>query len=60
MPRTEITRPHYEQRCARYARDLIDAKWALIEPMMPAPKRLGRPRKTDLREIVNALLYLDV
>ncbi len=58
MPWTEITRPQYERRCARYASDLTDAEWALIEPMMPAPSRLGRPRKTDLREVVNALLYL--
>lgn len=58
MPWTEITRPHYERRCRRYASDLTDAEWALIEPMMPAPNRIGRPRKTDLREVVNALLYL--
>lgn len=58
MPWTEITRPHYERRCPRYASDLTDAEWALIEPMMPAPNRIGRPRKTDLREVVNALLYL--
>jgi hypothetical protein len=32
--------------------------WALIEPLMPAPNRIGRPRKTDLREVVNALLYM--
>ena len=25
---------------------------------MPAPNRIGRPRKTDLREVVNALLYM--
>ena len=24
---------------------------------MPPPKRRGRPRKTDLREVVNALVY---
>ena len=58
MPWTEITRPHYERRCPRYASDLTDAEWALIEPMMPAPNRIGRPRKTDLREVVNALLYM--
>lgn len=58
MPCTEITRPHYEGRCPRYASDLTDAEWALIEPMMPAPNRVGRPRKTDLREVVNALLYM--
>ena len=58
MAWTEITRPHYERRCARYASDLTDAEWALIEPMMPSANRIGRPRRTDLREVVNALLYL--
>ncbi|MEC5414136.1 IS5 family transposase [Aurantimonas sp. C2-4-R8] len=58
MPWTEITRPHYERRCPRYASDLTDQEWALIAPLMPSPNRIGRPRKTDLREVVNALLYL--
>lgn len=58
MAWTEITRAHYERRCARYASDLTDAEWALIAPMMPSANRIGRPRKTDLREVVNALLYL--
>ena len=58
MPWTETTRPHYERRCPRYASDLTDAEWALIEPLLPAPNRIGRPRKTDLREVVNALLYM--
>lgn len=58
MPWTETTRPHYERRCRRYASDLTDAEWALVAPLMPAPNRIGRPRKTDLREVVNALLYL--
>jgi len=52
MPWTEITRPHYERRCARYASDLTDEEWALIAPLMPSPNRIGRPRKTDLRELV--------
>jgi len=58
MPWTETTRPHYERRCPRYVSDLTDAEWALIAPLMPAPNRIGRPRKTDLREVVNALLYM--
>ena len=58
MPWTEITRPHFERRCPRYASDLTDEEWALDQPMMPALNRIGRPRKTDLREIVNALLYM--
>jgi len=58
MPWTETTRRHHERRCPRYASDLTDAEWALVEPLMPSPNRIGRPRKTDLREIVNALLYM--
>ncbi|MBC2887141.1 transposase [Ochrobactrum sp. CM-21-5] len=29
---------------------------SLIETLVLAPKHLGRPRKTDLREVVNAVL----
>ena len=58
MAWTETTRRHYERRCPRYASDLTDAEWALIEPLMPSPNRIGRPRKTALREVVNALLYM--
>ena len=40
-----------------YDSDLTDAQWSVLEPMLPPPKRRGRPRKTDLREVVNALVY---
>jgi putative transposase len=40
-----------------YPSDLTDAQWALLEPLLPRPSRRGRPRKTDVRELVNALLY---
>ena len=55
---TEITRPKYERAGRRYASDLADAEWRLIEPYMPAVKRLGRPQETDLRAIVDAILYI--
>lgn len=58
MPWSETTRPHYDRCCPRYASDLTDAEWALIAPMMPSPNRIGRPRTTDLREVMNALLYV--
>lgn len=57
-PWTEITRAHYERRCPRYASDLTDEEWTLIAPLMPSPNRIGRPRRTDLREVMNALLYM--
>jgi putative transposase len=58
MPWTEITRPQYRRPARRYASDLTDTEWALVAPFMPAPARLGRPRSTDLRSIVDALLYI--
>lgn len=58
MPWTEITRPHYRRDGQRYASDLTDAEWSHIEPFMPPRNKRGRPREQDLREVVNALLYM--
>ncbi len=41
-----------------YSTDLTDAQWALIESLIPAAQAGGRPRSVDLREVVNAVLYL--
>ena len=46
---TEITRRKYEREGQRYASDLTDAEWVVIEPHMPAVKPLGRPREIELR-----------
>jgi putative transposase len=40
-----------------YPSDLTDGQWAVLEPLLPLPSRRGRPRTTDLRELVNALFY---
>jgi putative transposase len=40
-----------------YPSDLTDEQWTVLEPLLPRASRRGRPRKTDLREIVNALFY---
>lgn len=58
MPWNDIARAEYARRTPRYASDLTDLEWELIAPMMPAPRRLGRPRTTDLREVMNAILYI--
>lgn len=44
-------------KIAVYDTDLTDAQWLLVEPLLPPPRRLGRPR-TDRRRILNALLYV--
>ena len=41
-----------------YPSDLTDAQWEIIRPLIPIYK-LGRPREVDLREVVNAILYLN-
>jgi len=41
-----------------YPTDLTDEQWAIIEPLIPPCKPGGRDRKTDMRELVNALRYL--
>src|ERR1039457_53944 len=58
MAWTEITRRKYRRDGLRYAGHLTDAKWARIEPLLPPASSLGRPRETDLRSVVNAILYM--
>ncbi len=58
MAWTEFIRPRYERSGGRYASDVSDAEWALIEPLMPAPRKVGRPRTTDLRDVFDAILYV--
>jgi putative transposase len=45
-------------RTNHYPSDLTDAQWALIEPHMPPEPGGGRPRKTDLRDVVDAIFYI--
>jgi putative transposase len=40
-----------------YPTDLTDAQWAVIEPLLPGPKPLGRP-PANRRKIINGLLYM--
>lgn len=43
-----------------YPSDLTDAQWSLIEGVIPKQdpsKKGGRPRSTDVREVVNTILY---
>ncbi|RVE88333.1 IS5 family transposase [Sinorhizobium meliloti] len=58
MAWTETTRRNYVRRTSGYASDVTDRDWDFVAPFMPAPRRLGRPRKTDLRDVLNALLYI--
>jgi putative transposase len=41
-----------------YPSDLADEQWHLIEEFLPKPKSRGRPRTTDMRSVINAILYI--
>ena len=45
-------------RMNHYPSDITDAQWALIEPHIPPEPGGGRPRKTDVRDVLDAILYL--
>ena len=55
---TEEARKRYAPRKDRYPSDLTDAEWELIEPLIPNAQRGGRPRSTDMREVMNAVRYV--
>ena len=55
---TETTQQQYRRDSLRYASDVTDEEWALVEGFLPRPRKLGRPRTTEMREVVNALLYM--
>ena len=58
MPWNETPRKQYTRVSRRYGSDLTDAEWEVRAPLLPPPSRRGRPRRVDLREIVNAIAYL--
>ena len=58
MPWTEFTRRQHSRTGGKYASDLTDAEWAVIEPLMPVRRPTGRPRRTKMRDVFDALLYV--
>jgi putative transposase len=42
-----------------YSSNLTDAQWTILEPLIPASKHGGRPRKVNMREVINTILYLN-
>jgi putative transposase len=41
-----------------YPTDLTDAQWKVIQPLLPPQKPRGRKRTVNLREVLNAILYV--
>ncbi len=44
---------------APYPSDLTAAQWERLAPLLPPPLPGGRPRSVDLREVLNAIFYLN-
>src|SRR3954468_16682340 len=55
---TEEHRRIHRHEGAGYPSDLRDAEWARLAPLIPEALPGGRPRKTDMRAAINAILYL--
>jgi hypothetical protein len=51
----DTSRRRHSRSELRYPSDLRDCEWAQIEPPLPPAKPGGRPRCTDLREVMNAI-----
>ncbi len=43
----------------RYPTDLTDRQWGLLAPLIPPAKAGGRPRRAEMREVMDAILYVD-
>ena len=48
-----------EQSSRRSPSDLTAQEWAILQPLIPPAKPGGRPRTVDMREMINAILYVD-
>lgn len=54
---THKNRARYDRSKLRYASDLTDDEWKLVEPLIPPGKSGGGKRTVVMREIVNGLMY---
>ena len=55
---TATTRAQHMRDGLRFASDLTDAEWAVLEPLLPPISPVGRPPAWPLRELVNAMFYV--
>ena len=58
MTWTGIARQEHSRKGLRYSSDMTEREWELAAPFIPPAKRGGRRRTTDMREVMNALLYI--
>ena len=56
---TEDDRQTHRPRSGRYPSDVSDEEWAIVAPMIPPARAGGRNRETDMREVFNAIGYVN-
>ena len=55
---TLTSRAEHSRADLRIASDLPDAEWAVLEPLMPQPRRRGRRRAWPVRLVLEAIFYV--
>ncbi len=50
----EIANPHRQP----YPSDMSDGEWQVLRSLIPKPKGFGHPRRVNLREVINAIFYV--
>jgi transposase len=55
---TATTRAHHMRDGLRFASDVTDAEWTVLEPLLPPISPVGRRPAWPLRELVNAMFYV--
>jgi transposase len=56
---TDEQRKKHKPREGRYPSGVTDEEWAIIEPMIPPAGTGRRKRETDMREVFNAIRYIN-
>jgi transposase len=41
-----------------YPSDLSDAEWEMLAPLLPTERQTGSPRRVEIREVLNAVMYV--
>ena len=55
---TVENRAKYKRDHLRYPSDVTDEEWCHLSPLIPPPKTGGGKRTTDMREVMNGIMYI--
>ena len=55
---TDKNRAKYNRDHLRYPSDLTEDEWAHVEPLIPPARRGGGKRRTDMRAVMNGVMYI--